>query len=189
MVLSLFGFTLRHAELDVVRVLVWVSAILAMLMGTQAWFSHDHRVQWLLAVQLAAPRLLGHIWLARCILLVVAQALLLVPVSALMLVQSGADWAQVWPLAQALVLGLLAMAPMLGLLALLVLMTRAASVLVYLLALPLLLPVMVFGVEASQAAVLGRQAAPALAVLASLAAFGFCVGVPLSRRLIQLSQE
>ncbi|MDX1669329.1 MAG: heme exporter protein CcmB, partial [Limnobacter sp.] len=63
------------------------------------------------------------------------------------------------------------------------------AVLVYILALPLLVPVMIFGLEASQASDLGRSALPALGVLLGLAGFGLLLGPWIARKLISLILE
>ena len=80
-------------------------------------------------------------------------------------------------------------APLLGLIGLLVMLTRGGAVLVYLFALPLLVPVLIFGLEASQAADLGRSALAPLAVLFSLGLLACLLGPVVARRLIQLIQE
>lgn len=82
-----------------------------------------------------------------------------------------------------------AIAPLLGVIALLVMLTRGGAVLVYLFALPLLVPVLIFGLEASQAADMGRSALAPLAVLFSLGLLACLLGPVVARRLIQLIQE
>lgn len=189
MVLSFFGIGLGKPGIEFAQVAVWVSALLAVLLGAKDWFSEDHRVGWLRLLAHSHPNNLGMYWLLRVLCTALAQAVALVPVTGLLALQFGLNGAQAVQLMLGLVAGVWAMAPLLGVIALLVMLTRGGAVLVYLIALPLLIPVLVFGLEASRAADFGRSAFAPLAVMFSMGLLACLVGPALSRRLIQLIQE
>lgn len=189
LVLSFFGIGLLNAQAEIVRVLVLTTAMLAMLIGVKDWFGDDMRVGWLQHLQLADERSLGLYWLIRCALHCVLQLIVLLPVTLLIAFQFDLAWAQTMSLGFAVFVSVWSMTPLLGILGILVLLTRGGSVLVYLLALPLLVPMLVFGLETSQAAEMGRSAfAPAIA-LALIGVLGFLAGIPMARRLFKLVQE
>jgi len=189
MVLSFFGIGLGKPSIEFAQVAVWVSTLLAVLLGAKDWYGEDHRVGWLRFLAHIHPRNLGLYWLLRVLCTALAQTLVLVPVTALLAIQFGLNGEQAVQLIVALVAGVWAMAPVLGLVALLVMLTRGGAVLVYLIALPLLVPVLIFGLEASRAADFGRSASAPLAVLFSMGLLACLTGPALARRLIQLIQE
>lgn len=189
MVLSFFGIGLGKPSIEFAQVAVWVSALLAVLLGAKDWFSEDHRVGWLRFLVHIHPHNTALYWVLRVLCTALAQAVVLVPVTGLLALQFGMNGPQAAQLMVALVAGVWAMAPLLGLIALLVMLTRGGAVLVYLLALPLLVPVLIFGLEASRAADLGRSAFAPLAVMFTMGLLACLVGPALSRRLIQLIQE
>lgn len=189
MVLSFFGIALGTPDVEISRVLVWVSLLLAVLLGAKDWFIEDHRVGWLRFVAHLNSQGLGKYWLTRVLGTALCQMVVLVPVTGLVAIQLGLNAAQTMQLIVAMFAGLWAMAPLLGLVALLVMLTRGGAVLVYLFALPMLLPVLIFGLEASRAADLGRSPLAPLAVLFGLGMLICLVGPSVARRLIQLIQE
>ena len=189
MVLSFFGIGLGKPSIEFAQVAVWVSALLAVLLGAKDWFSEDHRVGWLRLLANIHPTNIGVYWLLRVLCTALAQILVLVPVTGLLALQFGLTGQQAMQLMLGLVAGVWAMAPLLGVIALLVMLTRGGAVLVYLIALPLMVPVLIFGLEASRAADFGRSASAPLAVMFSMGLLACLVGPALSRRLIQLIQE
>jgi len=189
MVLSFFGIGLGKPSIEFAQVAVWVSILLAVLLGAKDWYSEDYRVGWLRFLAHIHPGNLGLYWLLRVLCTSLAQTLVLVPVTGLLAIQFGLSGEQAIQLIVALVAGVWAMAPVLGLVALLVMLTRGGAVLVYLIALPLLVPVLIFGLEASRAADFGRSASAPLAVLFSMGLLACLIGPVLARRLIQLIQE
>ena len=189
MVLSFFGIGLGKPSAEFAQVAVWVSLLLALMLGAKDWFVEDHRTGWLGFVASLNPDNMAWYWLVRVVFLALCQALVLVPVTGLVALQLGLSGAQTFDLTLALSAGIWAVAPLLGLVALLVMLTRGGAVLVYLLALPLLVPVLIFGLEASQASGLGRSAIAPLAVLASLGMLGCLLGPFVAKRLVALIQE
>ncbi|NJM32743.1 MAG: ATP-binding cassette domain-containing protein [Limnobacter sp.] len=89
----------------------------------------------------------------------------------------------------AVLAGLFALVPLLGLVGLMVSLTSGGAVLVYVLSLPLMVPVLVFGMEASQALDLGRSLANPVWVLLLLGALAFLCGPLAARGLVRLIQE
>ncbi len=189
MVLSFFGIGLGKPSAEFAQVAVWVSLLLALMLGAKDWFAEDHRTGWLGFVAGLNPDNIALYWLVRVIFLVLCQVVVLVPVTGLVALQLGLHATQTIDLAFALSVGIWAVAPLLGLIALLVMLTRGGAVLVYLLALPLLVPVLIFGLEASQANGFGRSAIAPLAVLASLGMLGCLLGPFVAKRLVGLIQE
>lgn len=189
MVLSFFGIGLGKPSTEFAQVAVWVSLLLALMLGAKDWFAEDHRTGWLGFVAGLNPDNIALYWLVRVIFLVLCQVVVLVPVTGLVALQLGLHATQTIYLAFALSVGIWAVAPLLGLIALLVMLTRGGAVLVYLLALPLLVPVLIFGLEASQANGFGRSAIAPLAVLASLGMLGCLLGPFVAKRLVGLIQE
>lgn len=189
LVISFFGIAVLRSDSPFALAVVWVSAILAILLTAKDWFSEDQRTGWLSFLQHSSAFGTDKYWLARCTSGVLTQSASTMPVVVLAGLQFALPVTQVMWLEFALLFGILAISPLMGLISLLVMMTRGGAVLVYLLALPLLVPVLVFGLEASQAFALGRSPTPAFAVLAFLAALGFMVAPPVARRLIAMIQE
>lgn len=189
MVLSFFGIGLGKPSAEFAQVAVWVSLLLALMLGAKDWFAEDYRTGWLGFVAGLNPDNMALYWLVRVVFLAFCQILVLVPVTGLVALQLGLHATQTFDLALALSVGIWAVAPLLGLIALLVMLTRGGAVLVYLLALPLLVPVLVFGLEASQANGLGRSAIAPLTVLASLGMLGCLLGPFVAKRLVGLIQE
>lgn len=189
MVLSFFGLTLGKPATNVVQSLVWVSMLLGVLLAAKDWFSEDHRVAWLRFIANTSPSDLSRYWLVRLLLVMLGQMAVLLPVTALVALQFGLGFNALFALLLAMTAGIWAATPLLGLVSLLVMLTRGGAVLVYLLALPLLVPVLVFGLEASQASLMGRSPLPPLAVLAMFGLLMSLLGPALARRLIQLIQE
>ncbi|MCQ8896273.1 ATP-binding cassette domain-containing protein [Limnobacter humi] len=188
-VLSLCGFALHRTELQAARTLAWVSLLLAVLLTVKDWFAEDHRIGWLQLLLHASPGSLGAYWLGRCLLQLLQHVAVLLPVAGLLVVQFQFTGSQALQFLWAGASGVLAMVPLLGLLSLLVLLTRGGTALLLVLGLPLLLPVLVFGLEATQAASVGRSALAPLMVLWGLGSLGFLLGVPVARRLCVLVQE
>jgi heme exporter protein CcmB len=178
MVLSFFGIGLGKPSAEFAQVAVWVSLLLALLLGAKDWFAEDHRVGWLGFLAGLNPDNTALYWLVRIVFLVFCQVLVLVPVTGLVALQLGLNSAQTLDLALALTAGIWAVAPLLGLIALLVMLTRGGAV-----------PVLIFGFEASQAATMGRSAIAPLAVLASLGLLGCLLGPVVARRIVGLIQE
>lgn len=189
MVLSFFGIGLGKPGVEFSQVAMWVSLLLAVLLGAKDWFAEDHRTGWVRFVAHLNPKSLGKYWLVRVLSTAIAQMVVLVPVTGLLALQFGLSAAQSMQLIVAMLAGLWAVAPLLGVVALLVMLTRGGAVLVYLFALPLLLPVLIFGLEASRAVDLGRSAMAPLAVLISMGMLACLLGPAVARRLIQLIQE
>jgi heme exporter protein CcmB len=189
MVLSFFGIGLGKPSAEFAQVAVWVSLLLALMLGAKDWFAEDYRTGWLGFVAGLNPDNMALYWLIRVVFLAFCQILVLVPVTGLVALQLGLHATQTFDLALALSVGIWAVAPLLGLIALLVMLTRGGAVLVYLLALPLLVPVLIFGLEASQANGLGRSAIAPLAVLASVGMLGYLLGPFVAKRLVGLIQE
>lgn len=189
MVLSFFGIGLGKPSAEFAQVAVWVSLLLALMLGAKDWFIEDHRTGWLGFVASLHSDNIAWYWLVRVVFLALCQAMVLVPVTGLVALQLGLSVAQTFDLTLALSAGIWAVAPLLGLVALLVMLTRGGAVLVYLLALPLLVPVLIFGLEASQASGMGRSAFAPLSVLASLGMLGCLLGPFVAKRLVALIQE
>lgn len=189
MVLSFFGIGLGKTSVEFAQVATWVSLLLAVLLGAKDWFAEDQRVGWIRFLTQINQGITGTYWLVRVLYTACAQMLVLVPVTGLAALQFGLNGAQALQLIFAMVAGVWAIAPLLGVIGLLVMLTRGGAVLVYLFALPLLVPVLIFGLEASQAADLGRSALAPLAVLFSLGLLACLLGPVVARRLIQLIQE
>jgi len=189
MVLSFFGIGLGNPGVEFSRVAVWVSLLLATLLSAKDWFSEDFRVGWIRWLTHLHPDNVGIYWLVRVLVVAASQIAVLVPVTGLVALQFGLSGPQSWQLLAALAAGLWAIAPLLGLVTLLVMLTRGGAVLVYLLALPLLVPVLVFGLEASQAQDMGRSALAPLCVLASLGLLLCLIGPLVAKRLVALIQE
>ncbi|MDH4395413.1 MAG: ATP-binding cassette domain-containing protein [Limnobacter sp.] len=198
MILTFFGLSLIKSDLDASRGAIWVSSILAILLLAKDWFSEDQRCGWmgiLVQTQQASNRaegrtgILSAYWLSKVVLSISIQIVSVLPVALIAAVQFGLNGFQMLDLLFSLALGLAAAAPLLALVSLMVLMTRGGAVLVYVLALPLLVPVMVFGLEGSQAQELGRSTLAPWLVLGSMACLGLLLGPWLGRRLMILIQE
>lgn len=189
MVLSFFGIGLGKPGVEFSQVAVWVSLLLAVLLGAKDWFVEDHRVGWVRFIAQLNPQSLSNYWLIRVLATAFAQMVALVPVTGLLALQFGLSAAQSMQLIVAMLAGLWAVAPLLGVVTLLVMLTRGGAVLIYLFALPLLVPVLIFGLEASRALDLGRSPTAPLAVLLSMGMLACLLGPGVARRLIQLIQE
>jgi heme exporter protein A len=188
-VLSFFGIGLRQPDVELTQVAVWISVLLAVLLGAKDWFFEDHRIGWIRFIAHVHSGSLGMYWLVRVLYTALAQVVVLVPVTGIVALQFGLELAQVNQLIVALIAGLWAMLPLLGIVSLLVMLTRGGAVLTYLLALPLLVPVLIFGLEASRAIDFGRSEWAPLAVLFSMGLLAYLLGPFLAKRLIQLIQE
>jgi heme exporter protein CcmB len=189
LVLSFFGIGLGKASAGFAQVAMWTSLLLAVVLAAKDWFVEDHRVGWIAFLNTLHFDNIPRFWLVRMLWAAASQAVVLVPVTGLAALQFGLETQQVFALMTALCAGVLAAVPLLGLLALLVMLTRGGAVLVYLLALPLLVPVLIFGLEASQAAQLGRSAGAPLAVLVLLGLLMLMTGPFAAKRLVALIQE
>ncbi len=189
MVLSFFGIGLGKPSAEFVQVAVWVSVLLSLMLAAKDWFVEDWRVGWLRLLSQWNDANFTWFWLIRVLVAALANLLVLLPVTGLVALQMGLSTSQSLALLSALAAGLWASAPLLGLVALLVMLTRGGAVLVYLLALPLLVPVLIFGLEASQAADFGRSATAPLALLFSMGLLGCVLGPVLARHLNRLIQE
>lgn len=189
MVLSFFGIGLGKPSTEFVQVAVWVSVLLSLMLAAKDWFVEDWRVGWLRLLSQWNDANFTWFWLIRVLVAALANLIVLLPVTALVALQMGLSTSQSLALLLALAAGLWASAPLLGLVALLVMLTRGGAVLVYLLALPLLVPVLIFGLEASQAADFGRSALAPLALLISMGLLGCVLGPVLARHLNRLIQE
>ncbi len=189
MVLSFFGIGLGKPSAEFVQVAVWVSVLLSLMLAAKDWFVEDWRVGWLRLLSQWNDSNFTWFWLIRVLVAAVANLIVLLPVTGLVALQMGLSANQSLALLLALAAGLWASAPLLGLVALLVMLTRGGAVLVYLLALPLLVPVLIFGLEASQAADFGRSAFAPLALLVSMGLLGCVLGPVLAKHLNRLIQE
>lgn len=190
MVLSFFGIGLGKSSVEFAQVATWISLLLAVMLSAKDWFTEDHRVGWLRFVSnLNNTACIPMYWLVRVVCQAVCQIVVLVPVTGLLALQFGLSAQQSFQLLVAMAAGIWAIAPLLGLIALLVMLTRGGAVLVYLLALPLVVPVLIFGLEASQASGLGRSAFAPLAVLLSLGLLACLIGPSVAKRLVNLIQE
>ncbi|HEX4918906.1 MAG TPA: ATP-binding cassette domain-containing protein [Limnobacter sp.] len=189
MVLAFFGMGLNKPEPQVVFVSVWVSLLLALMLNAKDWFADDVRVRWLAELQAFAPASMGRYWLSTVMTQALLQMAVLLPVTAVASLQFGLATAQVFALCVSLLLAVWAVAPLLGLLSVLVLLTRGGAVLIYLLALPLVVPALLFGLEASRAELFGRSPQAPWMVLLALGSLLLLLGPVLARRLFELIQE
>lgn len=194
MILTFFGLSLIKSDLNASRGAIWVSSILAVLLVAKDWFTDDQRCGWvglLTQVDKSSNRsgILSSYWVSKVLLSIVVQIASVLPVALLAAIQFGLNVQQLFDLSLSLSLGLAAAAPLLALISLMVLMTRGGAVLVYVLALPMLVPVMVFGLEGSQAQELGRSTLAPWFVLGSMAGLGLLLGPWIGRRLMILIQE
>ncbi|HEX4855938.1 MAG TPA: heme exporter protein CcmB [Limnobacter sp.] len=189
MVLSFFGIGLGKASVEFTQVAIWTSLLLAVVLSAKDWFVEDHRVGWMGLLSSLHADNIARYWFVRIVWTVVCQIAVLVPVTGLASLQFGLQPVQILALIAALAMGVLAAVPLLGLLSLLVMLTRGGAVLVYLLALPLLVPVLIFGLEASRAADLGRTATAPLTVLGMLGLLLLLLGPVAAKRLVNLIQE
>lgn len=189
MVLGFFGIALGKSSVVFAQATVWVSLLLALMLGAKDWFAEDQRVGWFQFLWNRNPDALAGYWLARVLVVALCQVVVMLPVTGLAALQFGLNASQSFALLLALAAGIWAATPLLGLLALLVMLTRGGAVLVYLLALPLLVPVLIFGLEASQAVEAGRSALAPLAVLSSLGMLLCLLGPAVAKRLVGLIQE
>ncbi|HEX4842053.1 MAG TPA: ATP-binding cassette domain-containing protein [Limnobacter sp.] len=189
MVLAFFGMGLNKPEPQVVFVAIWVSLLLALMLNAKDWFSDDVRVRWLAELRAFAPVTLARYWLCTVLTQALLQVAVLLPVTAMASLQFGLGASQVFALCVSLLLAIWAVAPLLGLLSVLVLLTRGGAVLVYLLALPLVVPALLFGLEASRAELLGRSPQAPWMVLLALGTLLLLLGPVLARRLFELVQE
>lgn len=188
-VLGFFGLVAGPVSAQLGLALLWVSALLAMLLAGAQWFEADYRSRWWPHLMTLGPLACVLYWCLRCGLGALLQILALLPVSLVAAVQLDIPFAALLGFLIALPLALMAVAPLLGLLSLLVMMTRGGLVLIYIMALPLLVPVLLFGMEASRADLLGRSPAPAWWVLGLLACLGFLLGPVVGRALIKMLNE
>lgn len=189
MVLSFFGLSLLKPEREVALSVVWVSAILSIVLTVKDWFLEDLSSGWLRLIYSLEHNVGRRYWLSKVLVTWVGLVLITIPVVAFAGLQLNLDSQAVWYLAAALVAGLFASVPVLGLIALMVQLTRGGAVLVYILALPMLVPVMIFGLEASQAPFLDRSAWPAINVLLFAGLLGYVAGPWISEKLITLILE
>lgn len=146
---------------------LWVVALLAAMLSLERLFAGDLE-DGSLELQVLAPlplpvsalaRMLAH-WLTTGVPLLAAT-----PAVAVLLGLGGGGW---WTLLAAMALGSAAVSLVGALGAALVLGARRSGALLALLVLPLLVPVLVFGAAAVEAAAAGRDAGPHLALLGAL---------------------
>lgn len=194
MILTFFGLSLIKSDTDVSRAAIWVSSLLAVLLVAKDWFTDDQRCGWMgILTQVDRSKgklgILSAYWVSKVLLSILVQIAAVLPVALIAAIQFGLSRSQVLDLTVSLSLGLAAAAPLLALVSLMVLMTRGGAVLVYVLALPMVVPVMVFGLEGSQAQELGRSAFAPWLVLGSMACLGLLLGPWIARRLMILIQE
>lgn len=158
---------------------IWTSASLAAMLSFDRLFQDDYEDGSIdilletadpLALAVAA-KALAH-WLSTLLPLIAAA-----PVLALLLNLPGDAYG---PLLLSLIFGTPALSLLGALASALTLALRRASVLMVILTVPLLTPVVIFGVSASQAGAAGSpQYAPALMILAAISLFS-CVFAPLA---------
>lgn len=189
MVLSFFGLVIRKPEPQVVLAVTWMAVILCCVLSAKDWFLDDFKCGWLRLSLTLRPQSSYSYWLSKVGVTTISLWLIVLPVAVLGTFLIGAPGLALEGFLVALFLGVLAIVPVLALISLMVLMTRGGAVLVYILALPLLVPVMIFGLEASQAASLGRSALPALGVLVSTGALGLLLGPWVAQKLLSLILE
>lgn len=158
---------------------LWTAASLAAMLSFDRLFQDDHEDGSLDVLRETADPLattvmakaLAH-WLSTLLPLVAAA-----PILALLLNLPGEAYA---PLALSLLLGTPALSMLGALASALTLALRRASILMVILTVPLMTPVVIFGVGASQAgAASDPQYAPALMILAAISLFA-CVFAPLA---------
>ena len=189
MVISFFGLSVFKSDIEFAQAAIWVSMLLSLLLVSKDWFVEDHRVGWLAGLYSSSPVSLSIYWSARCGMGALLQLVALLPISLLAGLQFDLNAAQLGWMAAALACGILACAPLLGLISLMVMLTRGGTVLVYILALPLMVPILIFGLEASQASHFGRPVWPPFAVLLFLGALTWLLAPGVAKKLIQLIQE
>jgi heme exporter protein CcmB len=189
MVLSFFGLVIRKPDPQVVLAVTWMAVILCSILSAKDWFLDDLKSGWLRLNMTLHPTASSQYWLAKVGVTIASLWLVVLPVCTLGALLVGAPVQLLPGLILALLVGVFATVPLLALVSLMVLMTRGGAVLVYILALPLLVPVMIFGLEASQAEFFGRSAWPALGVLFSAALMGLLLGPVVAKKLISLILE
>lgn len=169
---------------------LWSSTLLALVLSARQWFLPDHDCDFLRVLSLAQFQPAGAVYLlAKMTQQLVLQCATLLPVSALAGLQFGLSTADLLYALPSLALAVASALPMLALLSLMVLLTRGGAMLVYLLALPLLVPLLVFGLEASAAESQGRSALAPWLLLGSIAVLGFLTMPVLGQRLLKLINE
>ncbi len=158
---------------------LWTAASLAAMLSFDRLFQDDHEDGSLdVLIETAAPlaltviaKALAH-WLSTLLPLTAAA-----PVMALLLNLPGDAYG---PLVLSLLLGTPALSMLGALASALTLALRRASILMVILTVPLMTPIVIFGISASQAGAEGDpQYAPALMILAAISLFA-CVFAPLA---------
>jgi heme exporter protein B len=146
---------------------IWVLALLAVLIGLERLWQVDHE-DGSLELMVLAPAPLELLALARCAAHWLSSGFVLTLVSPLLGILMGLPAEALWALPTALLLG----TPTLTLLgsvgSALLLGSRRGNVLAALLVLPLYIPVLIFGVSAVDAYVLGLGGGPQLMILAAM---------------------
>lgn len=162
---------------------IWVLALLAVLLGLERLWQVDHE-DGSLELMVLAPLPLELLALARCAAHWLSSGLVLAIVSPLLGILMGLPLEALWALPVALLLG----TPTLTLLgsvgSALLLGSRRGNVLAALLVLPLYIPVLIFGVSAVDAYVLGLGGGAQLMILAAMLLFSlglapFAIGAAL----------
>lgn len=187
MTISFFAFALKSPKPESGLAVTWVGVILATLLTAKDWFSEDQRCGW---VGLVVNRGVGEAyWLGKVILVWLSLSITSTFVSFAVAVFFGLSLQTLGWLVVSLWAGLSLAVPLASFMALLVELTKGGAVLVYLLALPVLLPVLVFGLETAGAVSEARSPWSALGVLVGAACIAILVGPKLVNRLMHLIQE
>lgn len=186
MILSFFGLALLKPALQTALAVIWVSVLLATLLSAKDWFVDDFKSGWFRLLLSARPLLASACWLVKIVSTLVGLLTITLPIVLLSAFIFNLPAGLIGSVIIALASGLFVVVPLLGLVSLMVFMTRGGAVLVYILALPLLVPTLIFGIEASQAELLGRSSLPVLSVLWSMSFAVLLLGPWVAKKLMAL---
>jgi heme exporter protein B len=175
---SLFPFGIGPEPQLLARVaagIIWVTALLASLLALERLFQHDYEDGSLDLLALA-PQPLALIVLTKCLAHWLTTGLPLILAAPLIALLLDLPREGFWSLELAMLLGTPSLTLIGAIGAALVLGARRGGVLISLLVLPLYLPVLIFGVSATDAAIAGLPTRPQLMILAGLllAALALC---------------
>ncbi len=186
MILSFFGLALLKPTQQTSLAVIWVGVLLAVLLSAKDWFSEDYQTGWFRLLFAARPELIATSWLVKIVATLISLLFVIVPIVFLASILLNLSLPLIGAILIAIISGLLLAVPLLGLVSLMVFMTRGGAVLVYILALPLLVPTLIFGLEASQAQTLGRSPMAVLMLLWALSVAAFMLGTWVSNKLMML---
>ena len=187
LMMSLFPFALgAHEELlqSLAPGLMWVSVLLSILLGNDALFVDDYASGWFLAV---ADQV--HSWApvvtVKILLTSGLQALSIMLVCVLSSIQFHLQGQLMGWLLLALLTGLMVLSLMGSLFAAMTLLAKRATLVVYLMALPLFVPVIIFGSSVTQSFTEGHNPLFPLTVLVSMMVLGLLLVPVLVGHLIR----